>query len=295
MRWIHAGTGNDLGDGTAMISSARRTMTVLETIARAGGAIGVTDIARHLGLQPGTVFRSLAALEQAGYIVRFQSSSRYVLGPAVNQLRQSLLARFKLRDVSLPYLRQLAFATGETVSLNMMVGWYSLRIGAAAGTNDVTSSPPIGEVHELDRTCAGQAMLAFLPEDRLQGYQQWASGLRGNAATRLLTKELRAARARGFSVEVAPFPPNRASIAFPIHGEAGPIAAIAIEGPVLQFDQPHTQSNTDQWTIIVRSLQQVVDGAPSEFAGPFRHIAPPCIRLTTASELANPLAPTILP
>jgi DNA-binding IclR family transcriptional regulator len=260
-----------------MISSARRTMSILETIGRADGPIGVTDIARRLDLQPGTVFRGLNALEQAGYISRFQSSSRYVLGPAVNQLRRSLLARFKIRGVCLPYLRQLAFATGETVSLIMMVGWYGLRLAAEPGTSEVTSSPPIGQLHALHQTCGGRAILAFLPDTKLQDYRRWSRRTEGATYPKTVSEDLRKVKERGFALEVATFAPDRASVAFPIHGEATPIAAIAIDGPVLQLDNA---TGIEQWIQIVQSLQRVIDVAPEDFAGPFAHLDPGSIALS---------------
>lgn len=263
-----------------MISSALRAMTILEVVGHADEPIGVTDIARRLGLQPGTVFRSLDALEQAGYISRFQSSSRYVLGSAVNQLRQSLLARFKIRDVSLPYLRQLAFATGETVSLIMMVGWYGLRLASAPGTSEVTSSPPIGQVHALQRTCGGRAILAFLPEGKLRDYRRWFLRTGAAAYPKTLSNDLRKARGQGFATEVTAFAPDRASVALPIHGEATPIAAIAIEGPVLQLDRQDNTPGIEQWIQIVQSLQRVIDVAPRDFAGPFANLEPGSIALS---------------
>jgi DNA-binding IclR family transcriptional regulator len=252
-----------------MIFSAQRALNVLETIGRAGEPIGITDIARRLGLQPGTVFRSIDALEQAGYIARFQSSSRYLLGPAVNQLRQALMARFKMREVSVPYLRQLAFASGETVALIMRVGWYSLRLAAAAGTNDVTSSPPIGQLHTLEQTCGGRAILASLPDKELDAFREWARRTDPSAFPPQLSAELQPAKGRGFAVEAVSFARDRASVAFPIHGDAGPIAAIAVEGPVLRLDEPSDHSDIEQWMAIVRTLQSVVDAAPQDFAGPF--------------------------
>ena len=274
--------GRDLRARAAVISSAQRALAVLETIGRAGEPIGVTEIARRLGLQPGTVFRSLNALEQAGYIARFQSSSRYLLGPAVNQLRQTLMGRFKMREVSVPYLRQLAFASGETVALIMRVGWYSLRLAAAAGTNDVISSAPIGQLHTLERTCGGRAILAYLPKKELDAFRAWVHRADPLAFSPQLPAELQAAKERGFAIEAMSFARDRASVAFPIHGDAGPIAAIAIEGPVLRLDRPSNHSDFEQWKAIVGTLQSVVDAAPRDFAGPFAQRDPASIKLQSA-------------
>jgi DNA-binding IclR family transcriptional regulator len=279
---LHAAAGSDLKPRAAMISSAQRALTVLETIGRAGEPIGVTDVARRLGLRPGTVFRSLDALEQAGYIARFQASSRYLLGPTINQLRQTLLARFKMREISVPYLRQLAFASGETVALIMRVGWYGLRLAAAAGTNDVTSSPAIGQIHTLGQTCGGRAILAFLPGRGLDAFRAWMRRTDPLALPSHLSAKLRATKERGFAVEPLSFARDRASVAFPIHGDDGPMAAIAIEGPVLRLDEISGHSEIEQWMAIVRTLQSVVDAAPRDFAGPFAQQDASSIKLSSA-------------
>lgn len=266
-----------------MISSALRTLRILEVIGRAERPVGVTEIARQLGLAPGTVFRSLDALEHAGYAARFQSSSRYVPGPAVNQLRQALLGRFRLRDVALPYLRQLAFASGETVSLTMRVGWYALRLAAVPGANEVTSSPPVGDVRLLEQTCAGRAILAFFSEDRLRDYRSWAAG-RAVAAEQgpSVDEVLSATRKRGFAIEVASFARNRAAAAFPVRGADGAVAAIGVEGPVLQLTRVGYHDSIDQWIEIVGSLENVVRAHPAMFETPLGHLDPACIVLSSA-------------
>src|SRR5258708_11819151 len=160
-----------------MSSSARRALTILETVGAAGRRQGVTEIARALDLAPGTVFRGLDALERAGYVGRYQASSRYVLGGAVNRLRRSLFARFHIREICLPYLQQLAFASGETVSLSVPVGWYAVRIAAAPGLKERTRSPPLGEERHPAQGAAAPAMLAFYPAAQVKRF-------RGSARTR---------------------------------------------------------------------------------------------------------------
>src|SRR5215470_16878024 len=113
-----------------MMSSAGRALRILETVGAAERPLGPTEIGQALGISAGTAFRGLDALERAGYLARFQASPKFVLGKSVAALRQSLLARFPIRDVTAPYLRQLAFASGETCSLTVRLGWQALRIAA---------------------------------------------------------------------------------------------------------------------------------------------------------------------
>src|ERR1700686_4111441 len=125
-----------------MGSSTRRALRILGTVGAAERPLGATEIGRALGISAGTVFRGLDALERAGYVARFQSSAKFVLGKTVGALRQNLFARFAIRDICMPYLRQLAFASGETASLTVRLGWYGVGIAAAPGTHEVPSSPP---------------------------------------------------------------------------------------------------------------------------------------------------------
>ena len=65
-------------------------------------------------------------------------------GETTKRLRQSVFARFHLRDVCLPFMRKLALETGETLTLTVPVGWYGVRIAVTPGTNAIRSSPALG-------------------------------------------------------------------------------------------------------------------------------------------------------
>ena len=243
-----------------MSSSAGRALRILETVGAAERPLGATEIGRALGISAGTVFRGLDALERAGYLARFQASPKFVLGKGVAALRQNLLARFPIRDVCAPYLRQLAFASGETASLTVRLGWHGLRIAAAPGTNEVTSAPPLGAVRPLGEGCAGRAILAFLPSAAPEAKR--------------LARELAAIRRRGFATEETAFARGRAALAFPLRRDGHAIAAIAIDGPVVDFARPAAHDDLPRWREIVHSVERLAQARPALFAGPFDHLDP---------------------
>ena len=255
-----------------MISSATRALKILQIVGHASSPIGVADIARQLEVVPGTAFRSLHALESLGYVERYRSSARYVLGPAVTQLHHQLLSRFKLRGLSIPYLDQLAFATGETVALVVPIGWYSLRLAEAPGTNDVTSHSPVGEIKLLGQTAAGRIMLAAMSAEEIDQYRAWSAG----AAAVPDEDDLSAALARineaGFALSPTRYAPGRCSAALPVRRENGVIAAIAVEGPVLQADESDEQARLQGWLEALAPLEKAIGNAPFDIAGPFSHL-----------------------
>ncbi len=261
-------------------SSARRALRILETVGAGERPLGVTEIARRLDLPPGTVFRGLDALASQGYVARYQASSRYVLGGAVARLRQSLFAGFHIREVCLPYLRQLAFASGETTSLTVPIGWYAVRIAAAPGTNEVTSSPPLGEVRTLSEGAAAKALLAFAPSASVARFVAWArKQSRRPPGTASLQAELADIRARGIAIERTEFAAGHAALALPIHGAERAIGAIAIEGPVLDLARPDYHDDLARWLEIAHAIEALIRARPALFLSPFDHLDPDTIVL----------------
>jgi DNA-binding IclR family transcriptional regulator len=236
-----------------MSSSAARALRVLDEIARSDRPLGVTEIARILSLPPGTVFRSLDALLRAGLIARYRASTRYVTGPSAEQLRRSAIARFPIREVCLPYLRQLASISGETVSLHVRVGLNEVRICSVPGTGEIMTPPPAGEMQALADSCAGQAMLAFMAVD----------GTVGRGPPRLRAS-LGAIAARGFALARGAQP----AIAFPIRVNESAIAAVTIEGVGANPERPLFPECLE----VIAKAEALAAAQPALFANPFAHL-----------------------
>jgi len=267
-----------------LISSASRALKILEIVGRADSPIGVADVARLLDVLPGTAFRSLHALEGIGFLERYQSSARYVLGPVAKQLHQHLLARFSFRDYGQPYLDQLSFSTGETSSLFSIVGWFSLRVAAAPGAGDVTDYSPVGAVECLERTIAGRTMLAFFTEERLAEYLKSPREHPVPMTQDELLAELEQIRAVGYGVEETPYSPGRASAALPICRNGVIVASIAIEGPVLDLADADRLGSVAEWLDALAPFKAKVESLPIEATQPFCHLRSQEISLSPSGK-----------
>jgi DNA-binding IclR family transcriptional regulator len=258
-----------------MSSSAKRTLKVLSRIAASAQPLGVTEIARQLDAAPGTVFRALDALLRSEFAIKYQQSSRYVLGPAAARLRQTVFAQFPIRDSALPYLRQLASATGETASLIVPLGWYGVRIASARGSNEVTSAPQLGPIGPLSRHYGSRAILALLSEAKRDAYFAWAAMKRIQTEKDSgLRQELARIRAAGLNHDSS----GPAAFALPVrHGDEA-IAAIAIEGPVLDR-RKRAADQVEPWAAVVRAFERVVAQRPEIAVNPFGHLDPGTIAL----------------
>jgi IclR family acetate operon transcriptional repressor len=251
-----------------MSSSAARALRTLHLIGRAGRPLGVTEIARESSLAPGTMFRSLDALARLDFIARYQASSRYVLGSAAERLRRSVIAGFRMRESVQPYLRQLASVSGETASLHMRLGWYSVRIASAPGTAEVTNAPAIGETRALGDSYAGRVILALHSDAQIARYRAWSA----KQHVPFREKELEAVRAAGFALGDADVA-GASSVAFSIRPVDEAIAAIAIEGPVYSRIGGDPRGFSD-WREIVGHVEALARAQAALFENPFAHLDP---------------------
>ena len=255
-----------------MSSSAKRALKILTALGESGRPMGVTEIARGLGVAPGTAFRGLDALERAHLIARHPSAPRHVLGATALALRQGLIAQFRIRDVALPYLRQLASAMGETCSLHVRIGWYAARIATAPGAAEVTSAVPKG-IEPLALGFAGRAILAFLDRNHAAKHRAWA-GLRGLTLAGTFEDELAAIRESGFSRRSGP----ESAVAFPIRFRDQAFASIAVEGSSFA-DSAGEKGRFPAAAQIARAIEAVVRASPTSAHQPFDHIDPDELRL----------------
>lgn len=249
-----------------MSSSATRALKILALLGRSGEPLGVTELARRVGLPPGTVFRTLDALQRGAFAERYRASSRYVVGPAAQRLRQSFFARFRLRELALPHLRKIAATSGETVSLVVPIGWYALRVAVARGGNEITQESPLGALGPLAGHYAGRAILAYMGGERINAYGTWT-----NTQQNELAAALAPIRAQGFAVDESRAVPGRAALACPVRLADEAIASVAVEGPVFDLGR---KTLTAAWTTELEALEREVASRPELAVNPYAHLDP---------------------
>jgi DNA-binding IclR family transcriptional regulator len=248
-------------------ATAERALMILDIIAASPEPLGVTEISRRIGEPIGTVFRSLEALEKSGYIARYQASARYIVGDASRRLRAAFLARFRIRDVCMPYLRQLCFATGETVSLIVPFGDNGIRLAALTGAHEIVNSRPIGEIAPLTNTLGGRVILAF----RASTARVPPSVAPRNVRSTIESPA--AIRARGFAIEEMAFAPGMAAIAFPIRSPEKVAGAVSIEGAVFDLKRRKPVVAIARAGDVVAQIERLARSNPSLFNHPYEHLA----------------------
>jgi DNA-binding IclR family transcriptional regulator len=271
----------------AINSSAQHVFDVLRSVSDAAEPPGVSDIGRRLGLTGSTVFRALTTLEASGYVSRFRNLPQFELGTMPYLLNRALLNRFELTLASRPFLRELAQETGETVSLNVRLGWYSLRLSGVYGSRDIYHRDRLGELGFLHHALPGRAILAFLTDTDVAGMARFLADMEeewpGVGGWAALRARLQAAEKPGFLAEALPMSSGFCAIGMPVRDETGAaIASITINGPVFP-------SEKIGGLLAVRDrLEALIMADPPRFVSPFAHLPPERIVLKVPRSKAEP-------
>ena len=262
-------------------TSVDQIFEALDVLANAEHSVGVAEMARELALPTSTAHRLLVTLEDAGFAGRDMTRARYELGSRAHRLVHSLLAMYPIQHAAAPFLARLADASGETASLDVGVGWVTVRMVGAEGWHEVHAGQRMGETLPLGVSAAGLAILALAPPADVERYLAWEGrGRRIATRTRTLRAALAGVAEDGYTSMVTS-DETGAQLAFPVTVGGRGVAAISLNGPPAALELTTTQLRA--YRAIAVELNVMLDSDPAQARDPFAHLS--------AEELTGILMP----
>jgi IclR family pca regulon transcriptional regulator len=226
------------GDPRSHVASLRKGLAVLEAFSAEQADLTVSDVAALAGLDPGTAYRMLTTLADAGYLARDAATRRFRLTLRVLDLGFAAIGRRDLRDIARPLLRSLVGDVSEAASLGVLDGSDILYVERVrAGLTRLGVDIRIGTTIPAAGTAIGNALLAFLPDADLAHVLASPARSRSVPAFRveppLLAARLAAARRDGFVLQESPFTPGLRLLAAPVlDAERLPLAVVSVAAPI---------------------------------------------------------------
>ena len=219
--------------GMAKVQSVLAALDLLDCFAH-DEELGVTQIARRLGVAKSTAHRLLSTLCARGMAEQIPGSTQYRLGLHLYELGQLAQDRVPLRHLALPMLEELRILTGQTVHLSIADGpdiVFLERLQTLRGI------PLLGDRQRrmpLHSTSSGKVLAAFDPEvaqaRESAGFPQMTVKTIHSAAQ--WAASLEAVRRAGVAVTDGENRLGLASIAAPIRDGSGrAVAAVSVAGP----------------------------------------------------------------
>jgi DNA-binding IclR family transcriptional regulator len=152
--------GTPSADGLKSVATA---LDALECFA-VDGELGVSDIARKLGVAKSTAHRLLTTLCSRGIAEQNPETGHYRLGLHLYELGQLAQARSVLRHAALPTMTMLARTTGHTVNLAVADGPDVVFLERLEAADDVRLLGHAGRRYPSHCTSSGKAIAAYNPE-----------------------------------------------------------------------------------------------------------------------------------
>lgn len=226
-------------------------------------AVGVSDVARNLGLHKNNAFRLLATLELAGYVQQSADSELYHLGPRCLELAHAFARNHPFASLARPVLESLVEETGETAHVGLLREREVAHLDAVLPSQILISGSRVGERAPAHCTAIGKALLVgalerpFPPasprgevsggrrhptgSQPASGVENWA--LDGFTEATItdgvkLIDEVRAGQLRGYAVDLEEYAPGLHCVAAPVRDASGRVvAAISLSGPAQRLSR----------------------------------------------------------
>jgi DNA-binding IclR family transcriptional regulator len=219
--------------------STGRVADVLLQFMGTSDTLGVSAIARDLGLSKAVVHRILRTLVDRDLLVVEPSSHGYRLGPGVAALGARALRDAHLRPSALPLLRDLQARTGETTTISARVAGGRVYLDQVVSTKEIKMTVDVGQHFPLHAGSSGRAILAFLPPaDQTLVIDGPLEALTpGTIVDRVeLRTILGEVRRTGIAESGGERQAGAASLAAPVFDVDGhPIGALSVCGPIHRF------------------------------------------------------------
>ena len=120
------------------IATVERAADVLLLFSQCGEPdLGITEIAKNLGLSKAAVHRILASLRSRGFIDLIEESRRYRLGTSSLTLGLTCLAQLDIRSLAAPELVLLSKGANETATLSIRSGFERLYVDQVTPNREI--------------------------------------------------------------------------------------------------------------------------------------------------------------
>lgn len=249
------------------LSSVTTAIHLLKSFGSEDGDLGISELAKRLGVAKSTVHRLASALLDEGLLQQSPETGRYRLGIGLFSLGSLVRSRIDVTAESRAILNELREKTGENVRLAVLERQSVVFLHDLESPQNLRLRSSTGQLRPAFCTAEGLCLLSGLREPELAKFMLYPRDKR-TEKTVVEEDELRAlvrkVKRQGYAIEDEECDLGTRSIAAPIYNAEGRIiAAIGAAGPRVrirkrQFAQigPTVVSAADQISVRLGYIQR---------------------------------------
>ena len=149
-------------DGSRL-SSVASSIRLLKAFSEEQVEIGISDLAKRLGVAKSTVHRLAVTLVADGMLEQNPDTGKYRLGLSLFRLGSLVRRRMNVSNEARPLLRELREKVNETVHLAVLDGTEIMYVFNLESTQSIRMRSDVGVRKPAYCTAEGQVILAYQP------------------------------------------------------------------------------------------------------------------------------------
>jgi len=242
-----------------LIGSVERAFDILNLFDGRSPELGMTEVAKSLGLHKSTVASLIYTLEARGYLNQNPATRKYRLGLKLVERASVVLSHVEIRQVALPHLQVLRDEFDESVNLAVLDGAYVVYVERLVGTRALGVRTEVGKREPAHSTALGKAILSCLPKAEVETFvkQHGLPQVTSQTITSpdRLRRELDKTCERGFAIDNEESELGERCVAAPIFDHLGRVAAaVSVSAPVPRLPM----SEMPRFSVQVRKTAEAI-------------------------------------
>lgn len=137
-------------------------LDILECLVAGGGAMTLSQIARHCGRSVSEIQRMIHVLERRGYLDRTETNA-YLPGLKLYEMGRFRHPFRQLQTVAEPIMAALAEGLGQSIHLSVEDRGQMLILSETLGSGVASVALKVGSRHPLEKTLSGRILLLNYP------------------------------------------------------------------------------------------------------------------------------------
>lgn len=213
----------------------KKAIEILRLVVRANEPLGVSEVARRLGIVKSTALGILKSLEEEGLVVQEGRTKKYLPGSGLYEFSREALRSMQLHTVARPFLERLVELVDETVSLGVREDDNTIHVlEVIEPKKEMKITSPVGTRFPLFAGALMKVFFSRMSDDEIVRF------LRDNPLPRYtehtitrvedLLQEIRKVREQGYAVDLEEYRKGVRAIAALVFRGSTPRAAISIFG-----------------------------------------------------------------
>lgn len=218
-----------------IVKPVYKALQVLRCLGEERRELALSEICFRVGLPKTTVFRYLHTLCACGFVNHDPKTDLYRIGLRMWELSRLPVEPTKIREMALPYLRELRDQFNETANLGVLDKHEVVYLEIVESRRSLRMLAQLGNRDPAYSTALGKSILAFIVDERLVDHLP--ASFEPRTPNTLITpgalrENLLQTRQQGYALDDEENEEGARCVGAPIFNRQGePVAAISLSAP----------------------------------------------------------------